>query len=113
MTDRKSERINKKLMVNLNAENFDTMGLTNNISENGVCVLSEIKFPTKKEVVLSIAVLDEVFELKGEVVWCKDSESKENTIPESIGIKITETSEEYLKYVEYLKQKTPHKDSKD
>ena len=47
MTDRKSERINKKLMVNLNAENFDAMGLTNNISESGVCVLSEIKFPTK------------------------------------------------------------------
>ena len=47
------------------------------------------------------------------MVWCKDSESKENIIPESIGIKITEASDEYLKYVEYLKKKTPDKDSKD
>ena len=106
MTDRKSKRIKKKLMVNLYGENFDGMGLTNNISENGVCVLSEITFPTKREVVLSIAVMDEVFELKGEVVWCKESKNKENTIPESIGIKITEASDEYLKYVKYLKQKT-------
>jgi Tfp pilus assembly protein PilZ len=113
MTDRKSKRIKKKLMVNLYGENFDGMGLTNNISENGVCVLSEIKFPTKKDVVLSIAVLDEVFELKGKVVWCKGSKNKENNIPEAIGIKITEASDEYLKYVKYLKQKTTDKDSKD
>ncbi len=100
-------------MVNLYGENFDGMGLTNNISENGVCVLSEIKFPTKKDVVLSIAVLDEVFELKGKVVWCKGSKSEENNIPEAIGIKITEASDEYLKYIKYLKQKTTEKDSKD
>jgi len=111
MTDRKSERVKKKLMVNLSAENFNGLGLTNDISENGMCVLSEIKFQSKKEVILSIAVLDEVFELKGEVVWCKDSESKKNTIPESIGIKITEASDDYLKYVKYLKQEKPDKDS--
>ncbi len=111
MIDRKNERLKKKLMVNLSAEDFDGIGLTNDISENGMCVLSEIKFSSKKEVILSIAVLDEVFELKGEVVWCKDSETKENTIPESIGIKITEASDDYLKYVKYLKQETPDKDS--
>ncbi len=111
MTDRKSERVKKKLMVNVTAENFNGIGLTNDISEDGMCVLSEIKFQSKKEVILSIAVLDEVFELKGEVVWYKDSENKENTIPESIGIKITEASDDYLKYVKYLKQETPDKDS--
>jgi len=43
----------------------------------------------------------------------KESKNKENTIPESIGIKITEASDEYLKYVKYLKKKTPDKGSTD
>jgi hypothetical protein len=103
MTKRKEQRINKKLMVSFNENGFDGLGLTQNISRYGMCVASEIELPSHQEILLSIAVPGEVLNLKGEVMWCKESADKNNTIPESIGIRIVEAPPEYLNYVEFIK----------
>ncbi len=103
MTKRKDERIQKRLMVNLYDEGADTLGLTNNISKHGMRVNSIKKLKEHREILVSIAVPGEVFNLTGEVMWCKESATKDDNIPESIGIKITEAPSEYLNYIEYLK----------
>jgi Tfp pilus assembly protein PilZ len=103
MTKRKDERLQKKLMVSLDDEGADTLGLTKNISKYGMRVNSNKKLQEHREIIVSIAVPGEVFNLKGEVIWCKESSTKDDNIPDSIGIKITEAPAEYLNYIEYLK----------
>ncbi len=103
MTKRKEERLQKKLMVSIDDEGADTLGLTNNISRYGMQVNSNKKLRAHHEILVSIAVPGEVFNLKGEVIWCKESGIRDDNIPDSIGIKITEAPPEYLNYIEYLK----------
>jgi hypothetical protein len=99
---RNEVRIEKKLMVNLSDDGFDSLGLTNNLSRHGLCVNSGTAFPGQKELELSIAVPGGVFDLKGEVMWCKDSGDNESNTPESLGIRITHAPPGYLNYVEYI-----------
>lgn len=103
MTKRKEERVQKTLMVSIDDEGADTLGLTNNISKYGMRVNSNKKLEEHREILVSIAVPGEVFNLKGEVIWCKESATKDDNIPDSIGIKITEAPSEYLNYIEYIK----------
>lgn len=103
MTKRKDERLQKKLMVSIDDEGADTLGLTNNISKNGLRVNSNKKLKEHREILVSIAVPGEVFNLKGEVIWCKESATKNDNIPDSIGIRIIEAPAEYLNYIEYIK----------
>jgi hypothetical protein len=106
-TKRKEERLPKKLIVSLDDEGIDTLGLTNNISKFGLKINSNKKLQEHREIVVSIAVPGEIFNLKGEVMWCNDADNKDDNIPDSIGIKIIEAPPEYLNYIEYLKhQKT-------
>ena len=103
MAKRRENRLNKKLMVSFDDEGFDTLGLTDNISKFGMRIDSNKMVPQHQEVIVSIAVPGEVFELKGEVMWCNEAEDQEDSIPDSIGIKITEAPAEYLNYIEYVK----------
>lgn len=103
MTKRKEERVQKTLMVSIDDEGDDTLGLTNNISKYGMRVNSNKKMKEHHEILVSIAVPGEVFNLKGEVIWCNESATKDDNIPESIGIKIIEAPSEYLNYIEYVK----------
>lgn len=103
MTKRKEERLNKKLMVSFDDKGFDTLGLTNNISKLGMHINSNKKIQEHHEIIVSIAVPGEVFNLKGEVIWCKEADNKDDNVPDSIGIKITEAPSEYLNYIEYVK----------
>ena len=103
MAKRKEERVNKKLIVSFDAQGIDNLGLTKDISKYGMCIASNKTVSETREVIVSIAVPGEVFNLKGEVIWCNESEDKEDSIPESIGIKITEAPSEYLNYIEYVK----------
>ena len=90
-------------MVNIDVEGADTLGLTNNISKYGMRVNSNKQLDQQCEILVSIAVPGEVFELKGEVIWCNEATSKDDNVPDSIGIKITEAPAEYLNYIEYVK----------
>jgi Tfp pilus assembly protein PilZ len=103
MTKRKEDRVQKKLMVSIDDEGADTLGLTNNISKYGMRVNSNKKLKEHREILVSIAVPGEVFNLKGEVMWCNESATEDDNIPESIGIKIIEAPPEYLNYIEYIK----------
>jgi hypothetical protein len=103
MAKRKEERVNKKLIVSFDSQGFDNLGLTKDISKYGMCIASNKKVTESRDITVSIAVPGEVFNLKGEVIWCNESENKDDSIPDSIGIRITEAPSEYLNYIEYIK----------
>jgi len=103
MIKRKEDRIDKKLMVSFDDEGADTLGLTEDISKFGIRITSNKKLIEKQEIVVSIAIPGEVFELKGEVIWCNESGDKKSNIPDSMGIKIISAPPEYLNYIEYVK----------
>ncbi len=103
MNKRRDKRIKKKLMVSYNEEGFEELGVTSDISRQGMCVASEKEVIPPKEIELSIAVPGDVFTLRGEVVWCKQSNDGETDIPDSMGIKIIEAPADYLNYVEFVK----------
>lgn len=105
---RRNPRLDKKLMVSFDENGFNGLGLTSNISKDGLCIASEAEFPANAEVTVSIAVPGEVLDLKGEVIWCKESHDKEIDIFDIMGIKITEAPPEYLNYVEYIRHKRDH-----
>jgi len=99
-------------MVSFSDAGFDGLGLTNNISEDGICLSSEIELSSQNEIELSIAVPGEIFHLKGRVMWCKESRNKHDSIPDDIGIKITDAPAEYSNYIEFIKRHSA-KDEKD
>ena len=90
-------------MVSFDDEGADTLGLTKNISKFGMQINSNKKLKEHHEIIVSIAVPGEVFDLKGEVIWCREADNKDDNVPDSIGIKITEAPLEYLNYIEYIK----------
>jgi len=103
MVNRKDKRINKKFIVSFDVDGFEKLGLVQNISKSGICIASETCVPEEKEIIISIAVPGEIYNLKGEIAWCKSSENKSDTVPDSMGIRITEAPSEYLNFIEYLK----------
>lgn len=103
MKDRREERLSKKLMISFRENGFDGLGLTLNISKCGMCIFSETNLPGHQEISLSIAVPGEIFNMKGEVMWCAASDSVEDTLPEHIGIKILEAPSDYINFVEFLR----------
>jgi hypothetical protein len=105
MTKRRDLRVKKKYMVSFDDSGFDGLGLTSDISKNGICVSAGTEFPVHHEVVLSVAVPGRIFTLKGEVMWCKHSSDTTSDIPDNIGIKITDAPADYLNYVEYVKHR--------
>jgi Tfp pilus assembly protein PilZ len=106
MSKRNDKRVNKKFMVSFDEKGFDNLGLTENLSNRGLCIKTKKEIESSTEILLSIAVPGDIFNLKGEVVWCKGSENTSDAIPESIGIKITEAPAEYLNFVEFMKHQS-------
>ncbi len=103
MKRKRAQRVMKKLMVSFSDNGFDGLGMTDNISKKGMCVESDIELPTHREIILSIAVPGEIFNLKGEVVWYKVSGKTGNDGSDLMGIRLTETPPEYVNYVEYIR----------
>ncbi len=100
---RREHRVEKKLMISFEGNDFDNLGVTEDISKFGMKVAARKELPTHQEVEISIAIPGEVYKLKGEVVWCRGP--SDNDIPDEIGIKITEAPPDYLNYVEFIKHK--------
>ena len=103
MMKRKNKRIKKKLMVSFSDNGFDELGLSNDLSKEGMCISSDGDLPAHQEVELSIAVPGDVFTLKGEIMWCRKTKNSNPDIPDDIGIKILEAPVEYLNYIEFIK----------
>ncbi len=102
--NRQEKRVKKNLLVYSDNGNFDLVGISSNISKNGVFIESPQPIGLNSEVSVVIAVDNELFRLKGEVQWLKGPEDKQpGNIPAGMGIRITEAPAEYLNYVEYMK----------
>jgi Tfp pilus assembly protein PilZ len=105
MIERKEPRIKKNLIVSLSEDGFEGLGMTDNISRDGICVGVDKKIPVNAEIVLSLAVPGDILKIKGEVIWCRASPDNENNIDDEIGIRITDAPPEYQDFVEYFKRK--------
>jgi Tfp pilus assembly protein PilZ len=102
--NRHEKRVKKNLLVYSDNGDFDLLGVSANISKNGVFIESPNPIHINSEIEVVIAVDNELFKLKGEVEWLKGPEDKHpDHIPAGMGIRITEAPAEYLNYVEYLK----------
>jgi len=100
MNDRSEARVEKKLLLNIDKEGFEGMGLTSNISRNGMFITTMEVFPVHSEVSILLGIGDETYPLKGKVVWSREfPETGPDDIGGKTGIKITEAPETYLKYV--------------
>lgn len=103
MTEERNEvRLENKLLVNIDQEGFESMGLTENISKNGMSLITTTILPVNSAVSLQIGIEDDTFLLKGEVMWSRESKESSGNGSALTGIKITEAPEPYLKYVEKL-----------
>jgi len=106
MNERRETRVEKKLLLNIDKEGFEGMGLTSNISRNGMFITTMEVFPIHSEVSILLGIGDETYPLKGKVVWSREfPETAPSDVGGRTGIKITETSETYLKYVKTIQPK--------
>ena len=111
---RVEKRINKNLLVNISANNFEQVGLTGNVSAGGLLLVTSNSVPDQKDVSILIAAGDELFDITGDVKWmliCP--EDKSDNIANKLGIKIKSAPEEYIDYIEKLiKEKSKQEKNK-
>ena len=102
---RKEVRHKKHMLVYLKDDYVEFLGLTTNISKNGMFVESAKIFPKNSELIIVLAAdSSELFELKSEVIWSRsDDDHSTNSIRSGMGLKILEAPAEYWNYMEYIK----------
>jgi hypothetical protein len=111
MEKRIDRRIKKKLVVSFGDEGFENIAITNNISDQGLCILSNIPLPEKQEIRLNLAIEDKIYEIKGQVIWTKypfDKAEEKNM--KGSGIKITQAPQGYFNYVDFFYWQNHFKD---
>ena len=100
MEHRTETRVGKKLLLNIDKEGFEGMGLTSNISRGGMFITTMEIFPEDSEVSILLGIGDDTYPLKGKVVWSREyPENAPDDAGGRTGIKITEAPEKYLKYI--------------
>jgi len=103
MKKRNETRLEKKLLVSVENNGFDSIGLTANISKNGMFITTTEVLPIDSEVSLLLGIADETFPLKGQVMWSQEWKNRPSPDTRAAtGIKITEAPEQYVKYVEKM-----------
>ena len=100
MERRNNERVKKSLLVNISRNGFEGMGVTANVSRGGMLVATTEKLPEQSEVLLLVGINDETFQIRGEVVWCRNSYEGPGDATCGSGVRITDAPEGYLDYVE-------------
>ncbi len=96
-------RLDKKLLVNIGKDGFESMGLTSNISKNGLFVATTEVLPVESEVSILIGIADETFTLKGRVMWSKESiDDSTGEAGVATGIQILEAPPQYLAFVDKM-----------
>lgn len=101
--NRNEVRLDKKLLVNIGKDGFESMGLTSNISKTGLFVATTEILPVDSEVSILLGVADETFNLKGKVMWSKES-TDESTGEAGVatGIQIIDAPPQYLAFVDKM-----------
>lgn len=103
MSNRNEVRLDKKLLVNIGKDGFESMGLTSNISKNGLFVATTEVLPVESEVSILIGIADETFTLKGRVMWSKESiDDSTGEAGVATGIQILEAPPQYLAFVDKM-----------
>jgi hypothetical protein len=106
MKKRNGKRINQSLLVDLDHNGTEQMGVTINISRRGMCIATMDTFPPLSELNIWIAAADEIFKLQGQVVWNMKKESAlEESIPVGLGIRLATSGPEYARFIKFLKRK--------
>jgi hypothetical protein len=95
------ERLDRKLLVNISKDGYESMGLTANISKKGMFIATSEMFPINSEVSILLGIADETFSLKGLVMWSqKSSDTPSTDVQVATGIKIIEAPEDYFKFID-------------
>ncbi|HLP57683.1 MAG TPA: PilZ domain-containing protein [Candidatus Deferrimicrobium sp.] len=103
MSNRNEIRLDKKLLVNIGKDGFESMGLTSNISKNGLLVATTEVFPVDSEVSIQIGIGDETFTLKGRIMWSKDNTGDSaDEAGIATGIQVTEAPAKYTEIVDKM-----------
>ena len=101
---KREKRTDKSLLVNISQGGYEELGLTSNISKNGLFIAAPEIFPDKQEISVWIAVGNDIFQVKGEVRWSvRSNRAFAGNLAGGMGIKIRKAPEEFRKYVENLK----------
>lgn len=103
MSNRNEIRLDKKLLVNIGKDGFESMGLTSNISKNGLFVATTEVLPVDSEVSIQIGIADETFTLKGRIMWSKDNtDDSTDEAGVATGIQIIEAPAKYTEFVDNM-----------
>lgn len=103
MNERNETRVEKKLLLNIDKDGFEGMGLTSNISRNGMFITTMEVFPIHSNVSILLGIGDDTYPLKGKVVWSREfPQTTPSDVGGRTGIKITEAPETYLDYVKTI-----------
>jgi hypothetical protein len=101
---RSEKRVEKQLLVNISKDDgFEIMGLTSNLSKDGMFIATTEELPLNCEVSILIGVADETITLKGQVIWCKEwSDGGSSDVQSAAGIKIINAPDQYFKFLENI-----------
>jgi len=106
MKKRREKRIEKSLLVQISEDGFEQLGVTANISQNGMCIATTEILPAQSECCVWIAAGDNVYALKGQVVWNMKKEAVDaDAVQAGIGIKINEAEPGYFHYIGAMMKK--------
>ena len=81
-TKRKHERIdslnllNYKVIDQAGEQTSQGMGRTLNVSQGGILLETHISFPLGYHISLHIGLEDDMIEIKGKIVYCRESENR-------------------------------------
>ena len=105
MIKRKEKRINKSLLVNISRNGFECMGVTVNISRRGMCVATTEVFRKRSNLQILVAAADDIYAVTGMVVWnMKRADAPGVDVPAGLGIKISDATPGYYKFIAALKK---------
>ena len=102
--NRKKERIKEKLMVTIRWDkdlSEEIMGITANISENGMCIITDKLLPEYEIITVLVAAEGDIFSLTGEPIWT-------NTYSDTVistGISFNSSP---LNYIDFVNKKNYH-----
>lgn len=105
---RSENRVKKNLLVNISGQNIEEVGLTADISSQGLLLITPHKIPYNKDLTILIAAGDELFNISGEIRWMIISpEEISSNMSSRVGVKIKTAPEKYKNYIKNLTGKSP------
>lgn len=94
------------MLVNISGQNIEEVGLTADVSSQGLLLITPHKIPYHKDLTILIAAGDELFNISGEIRWMIISpEEPVANLSSRVGVKIKSAPEKYKKYIKKLNVK--------